>query len=243
MEGPSLVIAREEFQPFLGKKMDRVTGSAKAWTVLKGQKLKSVKTWGKHFLLIFQDTTLRIHFLMFGSYRIDDPRKNRIPKLQLTVGDHEIYFYSCAIKQIEGPLRSAYDWSVDPMSPQWDAKRARKKLKQKPLAQVCDLLMDQSIFSGVGNIMKNEILFRMRLQPQSLVHALSAAERNRLVREAETYSWQFYAWKKVGQLKRNWQIFRKKNCPRCEKKVTKRSTGKLERSSFFCSRCQVLKKA
>ncbi|HRO68823.1 MAG TPA: hypothetical protein PK951_00545 [Chitinophagaceae bacterium] len=34
---------------------------------------------------------------------------------------------------------------------------------------VCDALLDQEIFSGVGNIIKNEVLYRIRVHPESLI--------------------------------------------------------------------------
>jgi len=176
---------------------------------------------------------------MFGSYRIDDPRENRTPKLQLDYGNHQIYFYSCAIKSQPADFLKSYDWSVDLMSPKWDAKKARQMVRAQPQAEVCDLLMDQKIFSGLGNIMKNEVLFNLKMHPQTQVQDLSPARVRALVREAESYAWKFYEWKKANVLKRNWQIMRKKKCPECGGKVTKKPTGKLQRLSHFCARCQV----
>ena len=40
------------------------------------------------------------------------------------------------------------------------------------------------VFAGVGNIIKNEVLFRIGVHPLSTPGALPAAKRNALVREA-----------------------------------------------------------
>jgi endonuclease-8 len=240
MEGPSLVIACEELKPFLKKKIKKARGSAKLpFSSFKGASLLRARSWGKHLLLFFSNTNLRIHFLMFGSYRIDDPRENRIPKLQLDYGDQKIYFYSCAIKEQPKGFEKAYDWSVDLMSPKWDPAQAVKALQKKPEAQVCDVLMDQNIFSGLGNIMKNEILFNLKMHPETQIQQLTPARQRKLVAESESYAWRFYEWKKANVLKRNWRIMRKKICPICEGKVKKKATGKLQRWSHFCSRCQI----
>jgi formamidopyrimidine-DNA glycosylase len=37
-----------------------------------GRRVKAVRSWGKHFLLEFSHHTLRIHLMMFGSWRIDE---------------------------------------------------------------------------------------------------------------------------------------------------------------------------
>jgi endonuclease-8 len=240
MEGPSLVIACEELKPFLRKKITRASGTAKLpFKKISGTFLVRTKSWGKHLLLSFSDVNLRIHFLMFGSYRIDDPRENRVPKLKLDYGNHKIYFYSCAIKELPPKFEKDYDWSIDLMSPQWNPKKALTAIQAKPDSMVCDLLMDQTIFSGLGNIMKNETLFHLLMHPETRIRDLTPARRKAMVKEAERYAWQFYDWKKENVLKRNWRIMRKKTCPRCSRKVKKRETGRLKRLSHFCTHCQV----
>ena len=76
MEGPSLVILKEELAKFKRKKIIAVNGYAKFdHKLYRNKVLKDIKTWGKHLLLCFNDHTLRIHFGLFGSYRIDDSKK------------------------------------------------------------------------------------------------------------------------------------------------------------------------
>ena len=83
MEGPSLVIFTEDMAPFIGSKVLQSEGTLPLAAGRTRPTLKAVKTWGKHALLIFDDSTLRIHFLMFGNYRIDEETPDREPKLQL----------------------------------------------------------------------------------------------------------------------------------------------------------------
>ncbi len=239
MEGPSLKIACEELRPFIHRKVVLATGSFSERGVdLTHSVFSSARSWGKHLLLRFGARTLRIHFLMFGSYRINKPRPKRIPKLELMFSNGTIYFYSCAVKVLESPIAEVYDFTTDLMSPRWDAPAAVRKLAGFEKSEVADILLDQTLFSGLGNIIKNEVLFRLRLHPETKVEALGPVERRRLVKDAHTYSWLFYAWKKQNVLKRNWQIFRKKNCPVCGGKVSKRKTGKLERICHYCPKCQ-----
>jgi endonuclease-8 len=42
---------------------------------LEGIKITDFKSWGKHFLICLPRFTLRIHFLMFGIYRINESKK------------------------------------------------------------------------------------------------------------------------------------------------------------------------
>lgn len=237
MEGPSLVISVEELSRFFRKKVTESTTPA-SLKGLTGRTFKGARSWGKHLILEFTGCILRIHFLMFGSYRINQPRENRIPKLELGFKADRVYFYSCAIKEITAELVESYDFRTDLMSDAWEEKRVLTLLKPKQEKLVCDVLMDQEIFSGLGNIMKNEILFRRRLHPETVLGALRGPEQKRLVRDCRKYSFQFYEWKKANVLKRNWLIMRKKACPACGGKVVKKPTGVLKRLSHFCPKCQ-----
>lgn len=242
MEGPSLVLLTEELKPFVKTKVTAAEGTADiAFDKIPGTSLKKALSWGKHLILVFDKTILRIHFLMFGSYRINES-KDRDPKLRLSFKDGFVDFYSCSVKTLSKEDLKAYDWSLDLMSDEWDKRRVTKLLREKDDGQLCDLLMDQTIFPGLGNIIKNEVLFRLRFHPEWTLDQLKPKEQLALVREARNYSLQFYEWKKINQLKRNWLIFRKRKCPICKGAVTMKKTGKGQRVSFFCPKCQARKR-
>lgn len=240
-EGPSIVILRElvEELHLEGSFITHVVGDT---TIDKArmldQEVISFKSWGKHFLICFKGFTLRIHFLMFGSYRINE-RKDRPARLGLIFENDELNFYTCSLKFIEGDINVTYDWSGDVMSDQWDPKLAMKKLKEKGESLVCDVLLDQNIFSGVGNIIKNEVLYRIGVHPLSTVAGLPAGKLKLLIKEARQYSFDFLEWKKAFILKKQWLINTRKICP-LGHPVEKQHLGKTNRRTFFCERCQKL---
>ena len=124
-----------------------------------------MRTWGKHFLIEFGGFSVRIHFLMFGRWCINE-RKDIEPRLSLAFSrKRELNFYNCAVRYIEGDLDDEYDWRTDVMSDAWDAAAARRKLRRMPDELICDALLDQNVFAGVGNIIKNEVLFRVGVHP------------------------------------------------------------------------------
>lgn len=239
-EGPSLYIAREEMQEAIGKKVLTVEGNSRMpIQELKGQVLKDIGMWGKHLLLFFPKQVVKIHFMLWGSYSVNTPKENRAIRLALKFSNITIYFYACSIKFLaEEHIEELYDWSVDVMSFSWDPQSAFKKIKMQPNEMVCDVLMDQNIFSGVGNIIKNEVLFNLRMLPQRKVSSLSDQMINILIAETHQYTWQFYEWKKNYELKKHWQIMRKKICPLCFGLVTREETGKRKRLSHYCKHCQ-----
>ena len=239
-EGPSLVILREETSHFVGKEIARAEGNTKTVDLasLAGQRIVALHSWGKHFIIALPHTALRVHFLLFGSYRIDERKDSPVRLgLQFTDGS-ELNFYACSIKHIDPDLDAAYDWSADIMAPGWDPARARKKLRAKPAMLACDALLDQTIFAGVGNIIKNEVLFRIRLHPLSTIGALPPAKLRALVEQARGYSFDFLEWKKQFVLKKHWLAHTKKICPRCDIAFEKRHLGLSNRRSFYCERCQ-----
>ncbi|QEC45592.1 endonuclease [Pseudobacter ginsenosidimutans] len=237
-EGPSIVILKESLDPYKGKKVLAVAGSSKAFDlqILKN-KTVTFKTWGKHFLICFPKFTVRIHFLLFGSYLINE-RKTAKPRLTLQFSKGEVNFYACSVQLIEKPLDEVYDWSADVMNKSWSDQKALDKLKEVPDMLVCDAILDQHIFSGAGNIFKNEVLFRIRVHPASKTGHLPAKKRKELVQEVVKYAFDFLKWKKEYVLKKHWQVHTKKECPRCRIPLHKAHLGKTKRRTFFCENCQ-----
>ena len=240
-EGPSIVLAKETVAQFAGKKVIAVSGNSKIdQDILLNKKVTAFKSWGKHFLICFRGFTLRVHFLMFGSYTVNEKKPNRAIRLNLTFKNGEINLYTCSIKYLEGNINDHYDWSADVMNEHWDKKKAKAKLKDIPGTLICDALLEQDIFSGVGNIIKNEILYRVRIHPESLTGKIPAAKLNKLVDETRIYSFQFLEWKRNYELKQHWLAHTKKTCVRCNLPITKKNTGVKKRRSFSCANCQVL---
>jgi len=238
-EGPSIVILKDEAKRIVGRRIVAVEGNTRIDKErLVGERIAALRSWGKHFLIELPTFALRVHFMMFGSYRID-ARKEAEPRLGLRFArGSELNLYTCSVRFIDEPLDEVYDWSADVMSDAWDAAAARRKLRAMPDALVCDALLDQNVFAGVGNIIKNEVLFRIRLHPLSTVGALPARKLAELVDEARRYSFDFLAWKKAFVLRKHWLAHTKRTCPRCAIPFVKAHLGKTHRRSFFCERCQ-----
>ncbi|HEY8970712.1 MAG TPA: DNA-formamidopyrimidine glycosylase family protein [Puia sp.] len=241
-EGPSIVILKELVQPYKGKKILSVTGNTKTIDKesLVGQKVVDFRSWGKHFLICLSRQTIRIHFMLFGSYSIDEQTKPN-PRLCLKFAKGALYFYTCSVRLLEGPADELYDWSADVMNDAWDPRKARKKLKAAPDMLVSDALLSQEIFAGVGNIIKNEVLFRIRVHPESRVGALPSRKLGEMIKEARNYSFDFLRSKKAFELRKHWLVHTKKICPRCHIPFVKvQHLGKAKRRAFFCTNCQLL---
>ena len=238
-EGPSIVILREAAAKFRGKTVRRALGNSSLdLTRMEGRRVLALRSWGKHFLVEFSGFSLRVHMLMFGSYRIDE-RKPSPPRVSLQFDNGELNIYASSLKYIEGKLDQTYDWRTDVMNDAWDPRLARRRLKQQPDTLICDALLDQELFAGVGNIIKNEVLFRQRVHPESTVGALPPRVLGRLIADARAYSFLFLEWKRAFELKKHWQIHTKRTCPTCGGPVSKTYPGRSRRRTFFCPNCQI----
>lgn len=239
-EGPSIVILKELVQDFKGQTIVEIGGNTKVdFSSLQNQKVMEFKSFGKNFFICFKKASIKIHFMLFGSYRINE-RKQAPPRLSLHFKNGELNFYACSVKLIEEDLDKVYDWTADVMNEHWNARKARMKLKAQPKTLVCDALLDQNIFAGVGNIIKNEVLFRIKVHPKTKLGSLPPRKLSELIKEARQYSFDFLEWKKQYVLKKHWLVHTKRTCPRDGSKIIKEYLGRTHRRTFFCNSCQAL---
>ena len=248
MEGPSLFLAQEQLRPFKHKKVLSVSGNTKIdKDIFVGKKVRDIFAWGKHLVFQFDTLAFRVHFLLFGTFAAavngesvtGDYKKTQTPRLTLIFENGEIQMYNCSIKVFEeNNLKKTYDFTKNIMSPEWDEKAAFKRTRQQPDEEIADVLLDQDIFAGVGNIIKNEILYLARVNPKQKVSEISAPKLEKIISLSQSFSIQFYEWRKIFMLKKNLVMYRKGKCPNCETKVIREKTGKRERWSYWCLECQ-----
>jgi endonuclease VIII len=248
MEGPSLYLAANQLKPFRGKSVLSVSGNTKIEKerILK-KEVKNIFSWGKHLIIQFDEFALRTHFLLFGAFEAmvndstltGDYKRAYTPRLQLDFENGSIKLFNCSVKFLEtGNAKASYDFTIDIMSSKWDPDKAFNSISSKPGVEIADILLDQNIFAGVGNIIKNEVLWRVRIHPQTKVEDMTPSERKQLIAETKKFSLLFYKWRKVFLLRKHLDIYQKSICPRCGAKVKREKTGKRNRISHFCPGCQ-----
>ena len=248
MEGPSLLIAAEQLIAFKGKKIRVASGNSTIGIQrLEGETVGDVFSWGKHLVFQFDEFAMRVHFMLFGTYEaiIDgvsvtgDYKRTKVPRLEMEFDNGTVKLFNCSVKYIEEKdAKATYDFTIDVMSPQWDMQKAIRQVKGYPEEGIADVLLDQTIFSGVGNIIKNEVLSLVCLHPMMKVKDLPGKKTEEVVRAAHAFSQQFYEWRKDFVLLKHLKIHRKGKCPHCGDKVIREKTGKRERWSYYCPVCQ-----
>lgn len=240
-EGPSIFILREEASIFNGQKVLSISGNTKTdVSHLAGKKILEIKSWGKHLLICFKGCFIRIHLLMFGSYRINERKENSPERLSLKFKNGELNFYTCSVKLIGQDPDEIYDWEVDTMSELWNPEKALKNLRSTKTEMICDALLDQDMFAGSGNIIKNEVLYIVRIHPETLIKSLPPRKLKEIIKVTREYCFDFYHWKKAFVLSKNWKVYKQKICDNCGGKIALKYTGKTKRRTFFCEHCQKL---
>ena len=242
-EGPSIVILKEEVQPFIGKKVIAVSGNTSIDKErMLNRKIVDFKSWGKHFLICFDGFTLKVHFMLWGSYRLNEEKEGRAVRLKLKFKKGEINLYACSVKILEEDPDDIYDWTGDVMNDTWSPRKARNKLKDLGDEIAADALLMQDVFAGVGNIIKNEVLWRIKVHPTSLVGKIPSRKLSAMIKDARDYSFIFYDLKKKYILRKSWKAHGKGVCPRCDNTINRKHLGRFNRRAFFCDNCQVVYK-
>jgi endonuclease VIII len=143
---------------------------------LDGEVVQLARAVGKHLFVEFPDETLHVHLGLIGSFPVK-PLGGRPPveprgalRLRLLNDDF--------VADLRGPITcellddrqvSSIEAALgpDPLDPAAEPERAwdRIRLRRKTIAE---LLMDQSVLAGVGNVYRCEVLHRHRTNPFTL---------------------------------------------------------------------------
>lgn len=241
-EGPTILLMKEDLLKLEGKTVTNAKGSIISdKNIVVGETLKEIRTFGKLTFLVFEKFSFRIHLLMYGSYSLFEKKHlSHTLRLGLQFKNEEVYFYTCSAKIINNKELKKIDWEADIMSEKWNTENAKNKMRQNPEMMICDALMDQDIFSGVGNIIKNEALFRAEIHPESKIKNLSTKQLDKIIEHTKDYSFDFLKWKRTNELKKHFQVYHREVCPKCGEKIIRKDTGKGKRASFYCENDQIL---
>ncbi len=238
-EGPSILHLKDQLLPFKNKIVQNAGGYGEmptAW--IKGKKLLDIETWGKHLLLIFTNGTVRIHLGLFGNILINERKKvNRSFFLEFTNG--EINGYIVKTKKLTEPIEEIYDWRTDILRGQFDTTYVKKLIRKEGEKPIDDILMDQNIFSGVGNKIRNEALYRAGIHPLSIANKIPAAKLTKLLNEVVKYAKIFYKNLSTNGTNKDFDVYKKEFAPDGSE-VTMKVLKKTKRKIYFSEHKQKL---
>jgi len=137
----------------------------------------------------------------------------------------------------------------EPLSNEFTAERLKAILKGRKTA-IKNLLLDQKLISGIGNIYAVEALFRAGISPERRAASLKPDEIKKLreairevLREALAHrgtsdSWFVDAKGEKGAFQFRLKVYGRKNepCLKCKTPVKRIVMG--QRGTYYCPRCQ-----
>lgn len=238
-EGPSILHLRNKLLPFKGKVVKEAGGygpTPTAW--INGKKLLDIQTWGKHLLFVFANGTVRVHLMLYGEIYINERRTvNRSFYLKFAKG--EINGYVVKAQKLEGSPEDTYDWRTDILHKDFDPAYVKTLLKAQAAKTIDDVLMDQSIFTGVGNKIRNEALYRAGIHPLSVTGKIPAAKMTKLITEVVKYAKLFYNELETKGVNESFAVYKQDHAPDGSA-VTVKVLTKTKRKIYFSEHKQVL---
>lgn len=145
--------------------------------LLHGSVLEGADSTGKHLFLDFgDDRFVHIHLGLIGGLQIVTSEILDLPvgqvRLRLATPTAEGgWSYAdlrgatqCALIGVARRNEVVAGLGPDPLRPDADPERAWKRISRSERS-IGDLLMDQSVIAGVGNVYRAEVLFRHRIHP------------------------------------------------------------------------------
>jgi len=210
---------------------------------LKGATVERIFCKGKHIFMEFSaDRFLQNHLLMRGRWRTIKGRMLLLPtEMWLTLETH-----NTTVVNINGQILRPLDaeglqeqldsLGPDIMSVECSREHIIAAVRQQE-APLGEVLLDQSVLSGIGNVAKSEALFLAQVNPKATASQLRPGRAVKLAESIRYVMWESYeaggrwthrVYRRAGQ-----------RCYECGSKIAMIHQGKQRRSTYFCPACQI----
>lgn len=223
-----------------------------------GRSIRDVQARGKHLYINFDDdTALRSHLGMYGSwhfYALGAPWRKPAKQASVILETTDTVYVCFNAKEVEWVAtpsvrgrvldqRLGPDLTTGRVDPGVVARRARAFLE--PDTPLADVLLDQRVACGIGNVYKSEILFIRRHLPltalgavddPTLEAAYALAGRllagnlgggKRVTRDEGDNAGRLWVYGRSGS-----------PCLRCDDTIRHARLGRHHRGTWWCSSCQ-----
>jgi endonuclease-8 len=233
-------------------------------TPMRGRTVERVEARGKHLLIWFSgDLVLRTHMRMNGSWHIYRPgerwqRPHRDMRIVIeTAAMHAVAFTVPVAEFVMSHELASHDLIAglgpDPLTNTFRAEDAIERIQAHSDVEIADVLLDQTVISGIGNAYKSEILFGARVNPFALVSQLTREQLAEIVNVATRFmranvSDGVSGFSRTGGRRttgradpaaRLWVYGRDgQACRRCGTPISRLKQGPYARSTYWCARCQ-----
>ena len=231
---------------------------------LPGRIVESVTSRGKHLLMAFSGgLLLHTHMRMNGSWHLYRPgerwqRPSRDMRVLLATPDFVAVGFNIPVAELLSAADVARHPQLGKLGPdianhRFDRDLVLKRMRDAGTIAIADVLLDQHVLAGIGNVLKSEILFVAGINPFAPARDLSGEALGRVVdvarrlmemniTESSAMSGARIGRRTTGSLEpfqRLWVYGRRgKPCRKCGTAIHSRQTGPDARVTYWCRRCQ-----
>ncbi len=160
-----------------------------------GRTIERVTAVGKHLLMHFSgDLVLRTHMRMNGSWHIYRPgeswlRSRRDMRIRIATEAFEAVGFNIPVAEFtSGPgltrQRELRMLGPDVLSEDFHAAEALRRIRDRSTTAIAEVLLNQRVLAGLGNVYKSEVLFICRVNPFIVVRDLNDAQLTAIVETA-----------------------------------------------------------
>ncbi|MEX0919229.1 MAG: DNA-formamidopyrimidine glycosylase [Parcubacteria group bacterium] len=146
---------------------------------VSGQKILKTERRAKNILIRLENgKTILVHMKMTGFFYYDPRPDAKFVRLRLTLSDGKILAFSdmrkfAKVTLINTPSTKSSPHLLhlgpEPLEPSFKLQSFNSQLKKRPNGKIKQVLMDQTLIAGIGNIYSDEILWRADVHPLSRV--------------------------------------------------------------------------
>ena len=242
-EGDTILRTANALRPRLaGKPLTAATPDS--FRRLVGSTVTDVEARGKHLLIHFDNgLVLHSHMRMTGFWHIYRPgepwrRPARLARVVLGNDETVAVLFNAPVAELKRERELNHDLAhlgPDVLAPQLDIDEIIKRARGSERQALGEILLNQRVAAGIGNIYKCETLWRLKLDPWMPASELDDEALARLYRTARELM--------QGALKRHQPhaVHGKagRSCPRCWGRIGCRNQGDPPRLTYYCARCQL----
>ena len=232
---------------------------------LTAQTIERVSASGKHLLIRFSGgLILRTHMRMNGSWHVYRPhetwqRPRREMRIVVATADFVAVGFNIPVAEFFPARDLARHKELrrlgpDLLSEDFDEEEALRRIQGRPAETMADVLLNQRIVAGIGNVYKSEVLFACRINPfvragdlnrEALRDLLATARRLLLANvhsslaPMTTYTGYRRTTGRDNPSERLWVYGRAGHpCRRCGTPVKIDKRGADARLTYWCPTCQ-----
>jgi len=247
-EGDTLFRTASTLQRWLaGREVTAATATA---APMVGRTVVKVEANGKHLLMRFDSGhVLHTHLRMSGSWHVysTGERWRRPPaqaRVALTCGDRLAVCFNAPVVELLVPGGEHVHPALSGLGPDvlarpLDLDEIRTRARRRPAEMALgELLLDQRVVAGIGNIWRCEALFLEGRNPWAPQSDLTDDELDALLTTAARIMGRSSVGPFSGRSQPNVYGRSGRPCRRCRALVRSRRQGEQARTAYWCPSCQ-----